>query len=132
MNTDHRQEQITLPGLSFKDREIAYIKVLSPMITSERQAGSDDKRKPATVIKVENLQDHLNYRLICPALLVSSFMDEGEEYVGKCYEIIVTSQVLPGKSYKGVQVFAIDCNRDYGSYPTKVEDDSETYEAERA
>ena len=126
MKTDHRQAQITLPGLSFKDREIAYIKVLGPMHKSEREEVEGSNRSAATVMKVENLQDGKEYRLICPTLMVSSFQDEGENYVGNCYEIQVTAQVLPGKQYKGVEVYKIDPNQDYSKFPTAIAGASET------
>lgn len=121
MKTDHRQAQITLPGLSFKDREVAYIKVLGIMHKSEREDNDKSGRGNATVMKVENLQDNKEYRLICPTLMVSSFEDEGEDYVGNCYEIQVTAQVLPGKQYKGVEVYKIDPNQDYSKFPTAID-----------
>lgn len=104
-----RIEQITLPGLSFKGREVAYVKSLALMTSSERVSEGDDKRKRATVMKVINLEDGQVYRLICPSLLISALEDEGTDYVGKCYEINVTPDKLPGKDYKGVRVYEIKC-----------------------
>lgn len=125
-NHDHRLGQVTLPGLSFAKREIAYVKVLSAMVTSVRNDEPDSGNKPATVMKVLNLQDQMEYRLICPALLVSSLTDEGEDYVGKCYEIQVPKDILPGKRYKACQVYEILPDLDYSDYPTtfdKVDSD---------
>jgi len=121
MNNDHRLKQVTLPGLSFKDIQIVYVKILSKMTRSERVSEQDDKRQPATVVKVLNLQDNLEYRLICPSLMVSSFNDEGDEYVDKCYEVVVSSKPLPGKRYKkNVEVYEIDGTKDYKDYPNTL------------
>lgn len=121
--SEHRKKQVTLPGLSFKKREIAYIKVLAPMTKSVRDSEQSKDDKPATVMKVLNLQDHKEYRLICPSLMVSSFADEGEEYVGKCYEVIVPAELVPGKRYKNCEVYEIDPSIDYTHYPMVLSDD---------
>lgn len=104
-----RLQQITLPALSFKDRAVAYIRCIGKMCCSDRVDSKDDGRKAATVMRVINLEDGLQYRLICPALLVSAFADEGFEYVGKCFEVQVSPNKKPGKDYKEVEVFEIKC-----------------------
>ncbi len=129
MSNEHRQQQITLPGLSFKTLEIVYIKILSELHKSDRVDSSDDKKEPATTCRVLNLKDKKEYILICPALMVSSFLDRGVDYLDKCYEVQVTGKVLPGKPYKGVEVYQIDCNQDYSSYPDLIDDGSETGQA---
>ena len=45
-NKFERTRQITLPALSFKEREVAYIKCIGPMSQSDRVSQSDDGRKP--------------------------------------------------------------------------------------
>lgn len=107
MKKPERINQITLPPLSFKEREVAYVKCLGTMMRSDRVDQQDDGRKPATVMRVLNLEDMLEYRLVCPALLVSAFADEGFEYKGKCFEIIVSREKKPGKDYKEVEVFEL-------------------------
>lgn len=102
-----RQKQITLDVLSFKDREVAYIKCVGHMVRSDRVDQKDDGREPATVMRIVNLEDGLEYRMVCPALMVSAFEDEGFEYQGKCYEVRVSSRPVPGKRYKHVEVFEI-------------------------
>ena len=113
MSHDYRKQQITLPGLSFKGRTNAFVKILSKLHTSDRVESKDDKRKPATVCKIIDLQTGELCRLICPALMVSALNDEGIEYVGKCYEIVVSADKVPGKEYKDVAVYEIDCDGDY-------------------
>lgn len=132
MSNDYRKQQVTLPGLSFKERERAFVKILGPMVKSDRDA--DDKKgdKAATVCKVIDLQTGELARLICPALMVSALNDEGVDYVGKCYEIIVTANKLPGKDYKGVEVYEIDCNGDYAGLPIKDLDAQEASEPANA
>lgn len=130
--SEYRKKQVTLPGLSFKNREIAYVKALSTMHKSVRDSEPDKGEKPATVMKVLNLQDNKEYRLICPALMVSSFNDEGDEYVGKCYEIIVPAALVPGKRYKDCEVYEIDPALDYTDYPIKLPDDKPAKQAKEA
>lgn len=102
-----RTHQITLPPLSFKKREVAYIRCLSKMHKSDRVDREDDNREPATVMRVTDLQDGGEYRLVCPALMVSAFADEDFEYVEKCFEIRVSPEPKPGKRYKEVEVYQI-------------------------
>lgn len=117
MSNDHRRKQITLPGLSFKTRQIAYIKALGEMQQSTRVKEQQDNRQSATVMKILNLQDQMEYRLICPALMISAFGDEGDKYIGKCFEVVVSAEKMVGKDYKDCQVYEIDCDRDYTDYP---------------
>ncbi len=113
MPHDHRKQQLTLPGLSFKGRTNAFVKILSKMHVSERVDSKDDGRKAATICKVIDLQTGELCRLICPALMVSALNDDGIEYVNKCYEIVVSAEKVTGKDYKDVSVYAIDCDGDY-------------------
>ena len=132
MNTEHRKSQVTLPGLSFKDREIAYVRIETPLVRSERNDELKEGEKPATVCKITNLQDGKLYRLICPALMVSALMDEGTDYVGKSFEIIVSSQPKPGKRYKEVEVYEIDPAINYSQYPTRLGHGQETNQPAQA
>lgn len=128
MNTSHRLEQVTLPGLSFKNRQRAYIKCLGPIVESKRVGEAQDGRKAAHVMKVMNLKDKLMYRMICPALMLSAFDDEGEEYVGKCYEIYVSRNKVRGKDYKDVHVWEISPDMDYSGYPETEDEEFEKYD----
>lgn len=104
-----RTKQVTIDALSFKTRERAYVRFLGEMHKSEKADEADDKREPATVARVLNLEDGHEYRLICPALLVSAILEEGVEYVGHCFEINVSRDPKPGKRYKEVEVYEIEC-----------------------
>lgn len=123
MQTSHRKQQITLPSLSFKERTQAFVLILTEMHKSERVEKKDDNRKAATTCRVKNLEDGKDYIMICPALMVSSLQDIGEDYVGKCYEVNVTADKLPGKDYKGVEVYEIDPDVDY-SKPLMPKEDA--------
>lgn len=125
MGDDYRTKQITLPSLSFKEREIVYVKILTEMHKSERVDQSDDKREPATTCRVTNLQDGKDYILICPTLMVSSLQDIGAEYVDQCFEVRTTMKPMPGKQYKGVEVYGIKCGLDYSDYPTMIDPDGQ-------
>lgn len=103
-----RNRQITLPPLSFKDRECAYVLFLSKMQRSDRVDEEDDGKEAATTARVLNLEDGKEYHLICPTVLVSSLCRDSNQYVGMCYEIIVSKDPKPGKRYKEVEVYAID------------------------
>jgi len=113
MKNAHRKAQITLPGMSFKGRTHAFVKILSKMHASERVDNKDDNRKQATVCKVLDLQTGELCRLICPALMVSALNDDDAKYVDKCYEIVVSAEKVAGKDYKDVAVYEIDCAGDY-------------------
>ena len=127
----NRIRQITLPALSFKSREVAYVKCIGPLTQSDRVSQQDDGRKPATVMRVINLEDGGEYRLICPTLLVSALEDEGLDYLAKCYEIRVSPEKLPGKNYKSVNIYEIeDTAEDVGKL--KVGIGEESYEETKA
>lgn len=102
-----RIKQITIDVLSFKERDVAYVRCLSEMHRSERVDKKDDGREAATVMRVINLVDGLEYRLVCPSLMVSAFEDESIPYVGKCFEVTCSSRPLPGKRYKSCEVYEI-------------------------
>ncbi len=121
MSNEHRVSQVTLPGLSFKDIQIVYVKMLGKIVKSERVKEDDDKKDIANVAKVLNLKDNKIYRLICPTLMVSSMNDEEENYVGKCYEVVVSAHPAPGKRYKTVDVYEIDPEVDYSKSPSLLE-----------
>lgn len=102
-----RLQQITLDALSFKERDVVYIRCLGEMHRSERVDKKDDGREPATVMRVTNLEDGQQYRLVCPSLMVSAFEDEAFEYKGKCFEITCSARPLPGKRYKACEIYEI-------------------------
>lgn len=104
-----RIKQITLDVLSFKGREVAFVKFIGKLHRSEKVDESDDGRKPATVARVINLEDGQEYRLVCPSLLVSALNEDETEYLNKCYEIRVSLNTKPGKAYKEVEVYEIQC-----------------------
>jgi hypothetical protein len=117
MSNNFRKQQVTLPGLSFKDREIVYVKILTEIGRSERVDERDDNRKAANTCRVLNLRDNKQYILICPALMVSAFADLREDPVGKCYQIIAPKHKKPGKDYKEVEVWEVDAQHDYSKEP---------------
>ncbi len=103
-----RKQQITLPPLSFKKRTRALIRIESPMRKSERVDEADDKRRPATTCRVTDLEDGRLYIMVCPALMVSAICEGMDEYVGKFFEVVVSAEPMPGKRYKGVEVYEIE------------------------
>ena len=103
-----RKQQVTLPALSFKDNTQLFVYITTEIHQSERVEKKDDGRKPANTCRCINLADNKEYILICPTLMVSALQDGGIEYVGKYFEVNVTADKLPGKDYKGVEVYEID------------------------
>jgi len=119
MSNEHRIKSIALPTLSFKDREIAYIKILAKAVTPDADQKEESGKGNATVMKVIDLQTGEEVRLICPSVLTGILHEEGENYVGKCYEVYASSQVKPGKRYKEVEVYEVACDTDYSQFPIK-------------
>jgi len=107
--TPTRKKALSLPVLSFKERDLAFVRFTSGITQSTIRKGDDDDRKPAMVAEVVNLETGEQQTLICPAALVGTLEDAGDEYIGRCYEIHVTPEKLPGKEYKGVTVYEIEC-----------------------
>ncbi len=103
-----RKQQITLPALSFKKRTRALIRIETPMRKSDRVDEADDNRQPATTCRVTDLQDGKLYIMVCPALMVSAICEGMDEYVGKCFEVLVSAETMPNKRYKGVAVYEIE------------------------
>lgn len=100
---------VSLPPLSFKGRTVAFVKILSEMFQPAEEDSPETDRTPATTCRVVNLEDGAEYNLICPTVLVSELKKYSAGYVGKCFEISVTADKLPGKSYKGVSVYEVAC-----------------------
>lgn len=122
---NYRKQQVTLPSLSFKEREIVYIKILTALGRSDRVDQQDDGRKPAITCRVLNLLDQKEYILICPTLMASAFADGHIDPVGKCFEVTAPRHMRPGKDYKDVDVYQIDCSLDYSDMPEMLPDGSE-------
>jgi len=98
-----------LPTLSFKERTVAYVKILNelqqskaPVVTAQRM------RQPATTCRVINLEDWKEYDMVVPTLVVSTLRDKVRDYVGKCFEIHVSAEMREGKSYKDAEVYEIE------------------------
>lgn len=103
-----RKNQITLEVFSFKTREVAYVKFLTKITRSERVDESDDGKQVAWTARIINLEDGLQYRMVCPTLLVSALVEEDIDYVFKCFEVTVSKDPKPGKRYKEVECWEID------------------------
>lgn len=122
MNNAHRRGQLTLPGMSFKERQYAYVRIESKITESEKVDDQEDGRHKAQTCRVTDLQTGKMYQLICPKIMVTTFEDLDDDYVGKCFEIYVSKTLVAGKRYKQVEVYEIDPNVDYSNYPTTEED----------
>jgi len=120
-----RLEQLTLPALSFKECTQLFVRSVGTMHTSKIDAESDGGRKPATTMRVINLETGELARLICPALLVTALEADATHYVNKCYEINVSKDKLPGKNYKDVTVYRIECPKDEGKKDRAVSADED-------
>jgi len=115
MITFARKRAIVTPVLSFKERTVAFVTIMSEITvsdikdTSEADAKKGAKKKePAHVCQVRNLEDGCDYTLICPTLLVTALTEHEGDYVGKSYEINVSAQPRAGKAYKDVTVYEIN------------------------
>jgi len=115
---DHRKKQISLDALSFKNRNTVFITVMAPMQKNENDGKVKDGRNPATIMRVTDLQTGEICLLLCPALLITTLESYGDDYVGKSYEIHVSTDKVKGKDYKAVSVWEIDSDHDYSKMET--------------
>lgn len=78
---------ITLPLLKMENEVEYYLKFDGPMFLGK---AIDDKKEAATLANVTNLESGEQVQIIC-ATVLRGILDEaypGEEYVGKCFEIV--------------------------------------------
>ena len=102
-----RKALVNLPALSFKNKELLYLKFLTMLATSQHVGEEDDGREPATTARVINIETGEVCEFIAPTLLVSALSRYGA-YVGKCFEIHCTKDKMPGKNYRGVTCYEIE------------------------
>ena len=113
MNEFVRTKAITLPTFSFKKRTEAYVKCMSEIYLGQeldevKSDGTIEKKAPAHLMKIIDLETTTPCEMIVPTLLLSTFTEKlDNDYVGRCFEIIVSAQPREGKRYKEVQVFEI-------------------------
>ena len=99
------KERLTLPVLSFKKHEKLAVKITGEINKSEKSYvdGSGKEKKLGHTCRAINLVDGIEYQLILTKV-ASSILSEYDDYVGKCYLIRATKDLLPGKSYKGIDI----------------------------
>jgi hypothetical protein len=101
-------ESINLPAYSFKKRTVGYLKFISEIILATDPVqieGQPKKKKKADTVRAIDLETGEMVQLIMPKALVGTFLENRIDYQGKCWEIHVTADTLPGKEYKGVKVY---------------------------
>lgn len=105
-----RLRAITTPIFSFKNRELAFVKILGPIFEGKEivKAGEAAK-KPAMLCPIIDLETGEQCEMICPTILVTTLQEKVSEYVGKCFEIRVGKEKVEGKNYKPVSVYEIEC-----------------------
>jgi hypothetical protein len=105
-----RLKSITVPTLSFKNRDLLYIRCIGELFKGKDLSGAGEgpTRKPADLMRVINLEDGVEYELVCPTLLVSTLKEKVIDYVGKCFEVHATADKIAGKNYKGITVHEIE------------------------
>lgn len=105
-----RVEPVTLPTLSFKDRTLAYLQFVTPIEKGRRiETDEEQAKEPADIARVIDLETGEMFELVCPMLLVTALTERVPNYVGLCFEIQVSAEPRPGKKYKDVTVFRIEC-----------------------
>lgn len=120
--SDYRKRSVVLPTLSFKTRQVAFVKVLGEMVRGDRIEGEKDNKEPAMLAHVVDMQTGEEYNLICPTLLVSAWEKMEGGYVGKAFEVRVSAQPLPGKRYKAVTVYEVEPEYDYSGESIYMDD----------
>lgn len=83
-------KDVTLPFLKLQNETLYYFKFTSPMFEGKKiEKGSKADMAPATLANVINLETGEKCQIICPAVLQGILRDEyGEDYVGRCFEIV--------------------------------------------
>lgn len=124
-----RTKAITLPSFSFKKRTTAYVKCISDIYLGKeleeiKSDGTVEKKAPAHLMKIIDLESNTLCEMIVPSLLLSTFVEKLEnDFIDRCFEIIVSAQPKEGKRYKEVQVFEIE---EPGDLETELLDPSDT------
>lgn len=107
--TAKRLGQVTIPSLSHKGIEDRYVRFLTELKISVQVEEEDDGRQAATTARVVSLEDGKEYDYIAPSLAVSALSKYPGGYVGKCFHIHVGRDVVPGKRYRPVECWEIEC-----------------------
>lgn len=102
---------VTLPVLSLKSGDIAFVKFLSKIEQSKvKQKDKDGKEQdPAHIAQVTMLDTGENRTLICNAVLRSIMLEEypNDSYIEKGFQIKVADPKA-GKRYKGFEVAELE------------------------
>lgn len=109
-----RVGQVVIPSLSHKKTVDRYVRFLTELKLSEAVGEEDDGREPATTARVINLEDGQLYEYIAPALATSALNKYPGGHVGKCFHISVGLEVVPGKRYRPVEAWEIECPKAEG------------------
>lgn len=79
-------KDVTLPFLKLQNETLYYFKFTAPMFKGKK---IDDQKEPATLANVVNLETGEKCQIICPTVLQGIMREEyGEDYVGRCFEIV--------------------------------------------
>lgn len=107
-----RERSVTLATLSFKKRERAYFKPLDTMreSTSKQKLrldadGKPIAQRPATIMRVLDLEVDEERTMIVPSVLASQLSENFGEYVGKSFEVIMRKQ--EDKAYKSCELYLL-------------------------
>jgi len=111
-----RKTAVTLPVFSFKDRTLAFVRIDDELRQGEHLKGEDAGKQPPWLCTITDLESGNQYEMIAPTLLVTALTEKVGDYVGRCFEIHVSAEPRPGKDYKDVTVYEIEC-------PTEVNGD---------
>lgn len=79
-------KDVTLPFLKLQNEVLYYFKFTGEMYKGKK---IDDQKEAATLANVINLETGEKCQIICPTVLQGILREEyGEDYVGRCFEIV--------------------------------------------
>ena len=104
---------VTLPVFSFKERDIAYLRIEGEMHEGKqlKKDGTKAKNKPATICQATDLETGELVDFIVPAVVESVFRDEYDDgaYIGKSFEITKIAKAGDiGKDYDKYRIIEIE------------------------
>lgn len=99
-------KRVTLPILKQRVGQPIYVKILEKMVLSESKG--DDKKDPATVCKVYDLEHDRPAQIIVTAVTKSNLMETypDDSYVGRFFKIELFA--VEGKKYHQVELIEFD------------------------
>lgn len=103
-----RRRSLSVPLMSLNHTPHAFVKVTGELREEHMPGLATKGDGTVTIVPVIDLETGEDKILLCLSMLTSALNHVPEGYVGKCFEVQVEAP-RPGKSYKEIEVWEIDC-----------------------